>query len=90
MPQSKESSRVFSVEAVALPNLPQTFRGRERSKKGYASHPLLVGRCSGSREAVAREGRFGLRQERAPGPHGLHADCSLQSAYAHNDIVTIS
>ena len=40
MPQSKESSRFFSVEAVALPNLPQRFRGRERSKKGYASHPL--------------------------------------------------
>ena len=43
--QSKaEPSRFFSVEAVpvALPNLPQTFRGRERSKtkKGYASHPL--------------------------------------------------
>ena len=41
MPQSKESSRFFSVEAVALPNLPQTFRGRERSKRGYAT-PLLV------------------------------------------------
>ena len=36
MPQSKESRRFFSVEAVALPNLRQTFRGRERSKKGYA------------------------------------------------------
>ena len=34
MRSSKESSRFFSVEAVALPNLPQTFRvGRERSMK---------------------------------------------------------
>ena len=40
MRSSKESSRFFSVEAVALQNLPQTFRGRERSKRGYAS-PLL-------------------------------------------------
>ena len=36
----KESSRLFSVEAVALPNLPQTFGGRERSKRGYAAPPL--------------------------------------------------
>ena len=42
MPLSKESSWFFFVEAVALPNLPQTFRGRERSKKGYASHPLTL------------------------------------------------
>ena len=41
MRSSKESSRFFSVEAVALPNLPQTFGGRERSKRGYAS-PLLL------------------------------------------------
>ena len=40
MRSSKESSRFFSVEAVALPNLPQTFRGRERSKRGYAVDPL--------------------------------------------------
>ena len=39
---SKESERFFSVRAVALPNLPQTFRGRERSKKGYANCPLVV------------------------------------------------
>ena len=39
MPQSKESSRLFSVEAVALPNLPQTFRGRERSKRGTLATP---------------------------------------------------
>ena len=32
MPQSKESRRCFSVEAVALPNLPQT---------GYAVYVLL-------------------------------------------------
>ena len=42
MRSSKESSRFFSVEAVALPNLPQTFRGRERSKRGYAVDPLVV------------------------------------------------
>ena len=42
MPQSKESRRFFSVEAVALPNLPQTFRGRERSKKGYAVYVLSI------------------------------------------------
>ena len=38
---SKDSSRFFTVEAVALQNLPQTLRGRERSKRGYAS-PLLL------------------------------------------------
>ena len=38
----KESSRFFSVEAVALPNLTQTFRGRERSKRGYAVYVLVV------------------------------------------------
>ena len=37
---SKDSSRFFTVEAVALQNLPQTLRGRERSKRGYAT-PLL-------------------------------------------------
>ena len=37
---SKESSRFFTVEAVALQNLPQTFRGCERSKRGYASRLL--------------------------------------------------
>ena len=44
MRSSKESSRLFSVEAVALPNLPQTFRfgGRERSKRGYALYLLVV------------------------------------------------
>ena len=43
MRSSKESSRFFSdVEAVALPNLPQTFGGRERSKRGYAASPLCV------------------------------------------------
>ena len=31
-----------TVEAVALQNLPQTLRGRERSKKGYAAGPLLL------------------------------------------------
>ena len=36
----KESSRFISARAVALQNLPQTFRGRERSKRGYAGHPL--------------------------------------------------
>ena len=36
----KESSRFFSVEAVALPNLPQTFGGRGRSKRGYALYLL--------------------------------------------------
>ena len=38
----KESSRFFSVEAVALPNLRQTLRGREpeRSKRGYALYGL--------------------------------------------------
>ena len=42
MRSSKESeSRFFSVEAVALPNLPQTFRGRERSKSGYAADLLV-------------------------------------------------
>ena len=40
MRSSKEPSRFFSVEAVALPNLPQTSRGRERSKKGYAVYVL--------------------------------------------------
>ena len=40
MRSSKESSRFFSVEAVALPNLPLTFRRRERSKRGYAVDPL--------------------------------------------------
>ena len=40
MRSSKESSRFFSVEAVALQNLPQTFRGRERSKRGYAADLL--------------------------------------------------
>ena len=40
---SKDSSRFFTVEAVALQNLPQTLRGRERSKRGYAS-PLLTKR----------------------------------------------
>ena len=40
MRSSKESSRFFTVEAVALQNLPQTFGGRERSKRGYASRPL--------------------------------------------------
>ena len=38
---SKDSPRFFTVEAVALQNLPQTLRGRERSKRGYAS-PLLT------------------------------------------------
>ena len=38
---SKDSSRFFTVEAVALQSLPQTLRGRERSKRGYAS-PLLT------------------------------------------------
>ena len=38
----KESSRFFSVRAVALPNLPQTFRGRERAKKGYAVYVLFT------------------------------------------------
>ena len=46
MHSSKESSRFFSlsVEAVALPNLPQTFGfgGRERSKTGYAAPPLIT------------------------------------------------
>ena len=42
MRTSKESSRFFSVETVALQNLPQTFRGRERSKRGYASRLLLT------------------------------------------------
>ena len=46
MRSSKESSRLFSVEAVALPNLPQTFRGRERSKRGYAVDPLLLIYCT--------------------------------------------
>ena len=41
MRSSKESSRFLTVEAVALQNLPQTLRGRERSKRGYAS-PLLA------------------------------------------------
>ena len=41
MRSSKESSRFFSVEAVALPNLPQTFRGRKRSKRGYTVDPLV-------------------------------------------------
>ena len=38
---SKDSSRFFTVEAVALQNLPQTFRGRERSKRGYAVYVLI-------------------------------------------------
>ena len=38
----RESSRFFSVEAVALPNLLQTFRGRERSKRGYALYLLIT------------------------------------------------
>ena len=43
MRSSKESSRLFSVEGpVALPNLPQTFGGRERSKRGYALYLLVV------------------------------------------------
>ena len=42
MRSSKEPSRFFSVEAVALPNLPQTFGGRERSKRGYAVDPLAM------------------------------------------------
>ena len=42
MRSSKESSRFLSVEAVALPNLPQTFGGRERSKRGYAAPPLVL------------------------------------------------
>ena len=42
MRSSKESSRFFTVEAVALQNLPQTFGGRERSKRGYASRPLYT------------------------------------------------
>ena len=37
---SKESERFSSVEAVAMHNLPQTFRGRERSKRGYAADLL--------------------------------------------------
>ena len=36
------ASRFFSVEAVALPSLPQTFRGHERSKRGYAASRLLL------------------------------------------------
>ena len=43
MRSSKDSSRFFTVEAVALQNLPQTLRGRERSKRGYASPLLGVG-----------------------------------------------
>ena len=40
MRSSKDSSRFFTVEAVALQNLPQTLRGRECSKRGYAAPPL--------------------------------------------------
>ena len=38
----KESSRFISARAVALQNLPQTFRGRERSKRGYAVDLLVM------------------------------------------------
>ena len=39
----KESSRFFSVEALALPNLRQTLRGRERSElRGYALYLLFT------------------------------------------------
>jgi len=43
---SKDSSRFFTVEAVALQNLPQTLRGRERSKRGYAVDLLAMPRNS--------------------------------------------
>ena len=52
---SKDSSRFFTVEAMALQNLPQTLRGRERSKRGYASPLLRAGvniTCQGCRQRV--------------------------------------
>ena len=53
----KELSRFFSVEAVgvALPNLRQTLRGRERSKRGYA---LYIRARSRSTMASAQSYRF--------------------------------
>ena len=42
MRSSKESSRFFTVAAVALQNLPQTFGGRECSKRGYGGEAVVV------------------------------------------------
>ena len=51
MRSSKESSRFFTVEAEALPNVRQTLRGRERSKRGYALYLLLESDASGKGSA---------------------------------------
>ena len=43
-----------TVEAVPLQNLPQTLRGRERSKRGYASPLLLLPRTNRSNYKLVR------------------------------------
>ena len=58
---SKEVDRVVDRvgRSVCLPNLPQTFRGRERSKSGYAVDLLTLNKAvlQGPRPEVT-SGRF--------------------------------
>jgi hypothetical protein len=60
---SKDSSRFFTVEAVALQNLPQTLRGRERSKRGYAT-PLLSTALAGQTRRGGERSRHHLHNLR--------------------------
>ena len=50
----KESQGFVSARAMALQNLPQTFRGRERSIRGYASRLLCPNFTYSVSEAVSR------------------------------------
>ena len=79
MRSSKDSSRFFTVEAVALQNLPQTLRGRERSKRGYAS-PLLVPTCLGT-EPIPR---LGIPVFASRGSGGLRLRASRYRAMARS------
>ena len=63
---SKESQRFVSARAVALQNLPQTFRGRERLKPGYAADLLPI------YQYAVREGESTEVQSAIGRPHSAY------------------